>query len=405
MSPNTFIDIQTKSEMFVRQKYLSNKEKMPAINLKSKDFKIFVQSKYLSQYSLSDKISIAKYRIYEFLKSLSNQEVMISFSGGKDSCVLKHLVHEVQKNMGLPRSKLLVGAEIFHPETSKFIHDFKSECEIFSPIKSFERIIKEDGYPIISKQLAQKIHHIRNTHNHRKYIRAIFGLDGNKYGTLPLCYVHFLDRDLINYEVSHKCCDYIKGKIKKDKRPVFVGTIITESRLRRYIWLRYGCIHYHDGKPSVCCPLSLFTRDEIDKYIDENGIKISNIYKQGYLRSGCICCGFGLQLEEKLKKDKVITRNRFELLFETNREAFYYFFNILKMWKPLADSWISLNINDTKCVDKLNKRKKEVKKWYENIDKNLDKVLDEIEKRNPNLWNKRERKWIFEKYRKANRLV
>ena len=170
----------------------------------------------------------------EFLEKLPNEEIMISFSGGRDSCVLRDLVHKVQDEIGKPRSKLLIASEIFHPETLKFIRkNFKNEYEILPPLKSFEQIINENGYPIISKQIAQKINHLRTTHNHKKYIRAIFGLDGHKYGTLPLKYIHFLDRNFVDYEISHKCCDYIKGRIKKDKRPVFIGTTINESRLRK----------------------------------------------------------------------------------------------------------------------------------------------------------------------------
>ncbi len=230
---NIFDEIQLKSEKKIRVMYLLNQLKLPEIK-STKYLPLFVESKYLKEYSLADKIQMAKSRIIEFLEKLSSKDIMISFSGGRDSCVLRHLVHEVQDKMGKPHSKLLIASEIFHPETLKFINHFKNEYEILPPIKSFEQIICVNGYPIISKQIAQKIHHLRNTRNHRKYIRAIFGLDNNKYGTLPLKYIHFLDKDFVDYKISHKCCDYIKGKIKKDKRPVFIGTTINESRLRRH---------------------------------------------------------------------------------------------------------------------------------------------------------------------------
>ena len=396
---NIFDEIQLKSEKKIRVMYLLNQLKLPEIR-PTKYLPLHVESKYLKEYSLEDKVQMAKSRIIEFLEKLPNKDIMISFSGGRDSCVLRHLVHEVQDKMEKPRSKLLIASEIFHPETLKFINHFKNEYEIVPPIKSFEQIICENGFPIISKQIAQKINHLRNTRNHRKYIRAIFGLDNNKYGTLPLKYIHFLDKDFIDYGISHKCCDYIKGKIKKDKRPVFIGTTINESRLRRHTWVKYGCIQYANNKPDVCKPLSLFTQKDINEYIEKHKIRISKIYDLGYLRSGCICCGFGLSLEEKLKKEKIIPMNRFELLYKSNKELFKYFFIKLKMWKPLADCQITLNINDPIMI-KFNQRQKEIKNWYMNIDANLNKILNEIEKRNPLCWNNEERRWIFQKYRKG----
>lgn len=392
--------IQLESEKKIRIMYLLNQIELPKIYWKNK---LKVKSKYLKDYSFDDKIQLAKSKIVEFLEKLPNEEIMISFSGGRDSCVLRDLVHKVQDEIGKPRSKLLIASEIFHPETLKFIkQNFKNEYEILPPLKSFEQIINENGYPIISKQIAQKINHLRTTHNHKKYIRAIFGLDGHKYGTLPLKYIHFLDHNFVDYEISHKCCDYIKGRIKKDKRPVFIGTTINESRLRKNAWIKYGCIQYHNNKSDVCKPLSLFTQKDIDQYIKCNNIEISNIYKLGYLRSGCVCCGFGLSLEEKLKSEKLIPMNRFELLYKSNKELFTYFFIKLKMWKPLADCQITLNINDP-MMAQFNCRKKEIKNWYRNIDVNLNKVLDEIEKRNPLCFNKEEKKWIFQKYRGVNR--
>jgi len=399
---NSLLKIQQDSESKIRSLFLSNKLKLP----KAKYRNYIIHSKYLSEYSLQDKIILAKLRIKEFLDMLPNQDVVISFSGGKDSCVLKDLVWKVQDDFGLKKSKLLIGAEVFHPETAKFINSLpKNMYEILKPIKTFIQVIKENGYPIISKQIAQKIHHIRNTHNHSKYIRAIFGLDGNKYGTLPLKYIHFLDKKLVNYEVSHKCCDYIKGNVKHDKRPTFIGTTINESRLRRNSWLQYGCIHYdRTNKHDICKPLSLFSEKDIWEYVKTMKLKLSEIYKLGYLRSGCICCGFGMSLEEELKRHNKLVNNRFELLYKTNIKAFNYFFNKLKMWMPLADMNVSLNINDKRITSKFNKRKITILKWYRNINKNLKDILNEIEQRNPHCWNKREKQWILNKYSKALRI-
>ena len=55
---------------------------------------------------------------------------LASFSGGKDSCVLRHLVHQVQDELNLKHSKYLIAAEFFHPETAKFLKNNTSKDDI-----------------------------------------------------------------------------------------------------------------------------------------------------------------------------------------------------------------------------------------------------------------------------------
>ena len=146
--------VQNRSEFNIRLKYLTNAMPMNSIKYKN----ITIPRQLLKKYTLRDKIIMAKARIKEFIQQLPNQQIMISFSGGKDSCVLRDLVYKVQDDMGIKHSNLLISAEMFHPLTSKFIAQIKSKGdEILPPTKSFEKIIKEKGYPIISKQVAQKI--------------------------------------------------------------------------------------------------------------------------------------------------------------------------------------------------------------------------------------------------------
>lgn len=398
--------IQEKSEFNIRMALITNKIKLPRFTYEVSNKKILknIESKFLKDYSLEDKIILAKIRIKEFIEKLQGIETSISFSGGKDSCVLRHLVHQVQDELNLKHSKCLIAAEFFHPETAKFLKNNTSKDDILvAPKKTWQQIIKEVGYPIISKQIAQKINHIRNTKNHSKYIRAILGLDNNKFATLPLKYIHFLDKEFCNYKISHKCCDYVKGNIKHDKMPTFIGTTIQESRLRRNSWLKTGCIVYEKGKPNMCKPLSLFTDNDIWNYIKMNNIKISKIYDLGYTRSGCVCCGFGLSLEEELKKKKIINFNRFELLYRSNKNLFDVFLKKYGMLKPIVDMGIKLNVDDEWILKEYKKREKQLIDWYESYDKNMNKILDEIEIRNPKIWTKEEREWIIKRYKRKEK--
>jgi 3'-phosphoadenosine 5'-phosphosulfate sulfotransferase (PAPS reductase)/FAD synthetase len=131
---NIYDEVSVISEARIRLNFLANKEKMPGVVYQvfenNQYTQLNVPSKFFKDLTLQDKVIMAKARIKEFIESLPNQEIMISFSGGKDSCVLKYLVDEVQKEMGISEYfPTITAMEIFHPETFKFIKDMSRERE------------------------------------------------------------------------------------------------------------------------------------------------------------------------------------------------------------------------------------------------------------------------------------
>jgi hypothetical protein len=81
--------------------------------------------------------------------------VCISFSGGKDSTVLTHLVHEIYPEVPLVFSN--TGLE--YPEIQAFAR--KMGAEFLRPKMSFSEVISKYGYPIIGKEVAEAIHFAR----------------------------------------------------------------------------------------------------------------------------------------------------------------------------------------------------------------------------------------------------
>ena len=136
---------------------------------------------------------------------------------------------------------------------------------------------------------------------------------------------------------------------------------------------------------------------DIWDYIKRFNLPYSKVYDLGYIRSGCVCCGFGLSLEEQLKKKKSISMNRFELLYKTNKDLFFYFFGKLKMWKCLADMNISLDNVPQEYLVEFNNRKKQVEEWYANKETNFRKILSEINERN-NCFSQEEIEQLIKKY-------
>jgi 3'-phosphoadenosine 5'-phosphosulfate sulfotransferase (PAPS reductase)/FAD synthetase len=98
-----------------------------------KNRKIFLMG-HAKILKLVQKEQMAIGRIKEFLKLCKNKKLTptISFSGGKDSCVLRHLIHRVDKTI-----KCETAAELFHPDIAKFLKTIP-DTTIISPIQNFE---------------------------------------------------------------------------------------------------------------------------------------------------------------------------------------------------------------------------------------------------------------------------
>ena len=113
---NNLIKNRDSFEKFLNDISISSHKKMRANFLYSDSYK---------KMSLEDKVQAAKSKIKEFFlvfDGKTSELPVISFSGGKDSCVLKDLVLKVQKELKLTKKcEIVTSAEIFHPKTLSFI--------------------------------------------------------------------------------------------------------------------------------------------------------------------------------------------------------------------------------------------------------------------------------------------
>lgn len=103
---------------------------------------------------LSAKVAMSKVRIREWYTHFDG-DVCVSFSGGKDSTVLAHLVHDLYPNVPLVFSN--TGLE--YPEIQSFAR--KMGAEFIRPKMSFSEVISKYGYPLISKETAEAIQYAR----------------------------------------------------------------------------------------------------------------------------------------------------------------------------------------------------------------------------------------------------
>lgn len=369
---------------------------------------------------INDKIKWSNKKIEEFLvwcEQNNYSEVLISFSGGKDSTVLLDLVVNVHKKIN---SKLFLvpayAIEITFPTTIKFIREtvsfYQEKCSYLKnplfvkPKKAWNEILKEKGYPIFSKQISVVLNRLKRSKTKTELSQIAFGIKPSARYKLSYHRLFLLDSEMtyfldennqrIDYYFSEKCCDYVKGGLKHDKRPSFIGTMANESLLRKQSWIKHGCNIFNKTHP-MSRPLSLWNAKDVWTYVKKFNLKINDAYgydsnshnidELRFSRLGCTSCPLGSSIEEYIankhsKNDELPKEYKFQNRFE---KLLQYMPNLYEsqVWKTgmyniIADMNVKIR-NDKKYMDHFYKRRKQIDEWYQNININLLRVMIQVE--------------------------
>lgn len=108
-------------------------------------------------------------------------QVYVSFSGGKDSTVLLDLVRRIYPDVPAVYSD--TGLE--YPELRTFVKG-QDNVEIIKPEKTFREIVKNYGYPLISKEVAEAIYYARRLGGGKTTIRKQLELQGKRRDSKPM---------------------------------------------------------------------------------------------------------------------------------------------------------------------------------------------------------------------------
>ena len=285
--------------------------------------------KQMQSIPLEGKIVMSQERIKQWYDYFDGN-VYVSFSGGKDSTVLKHLVETTSGVYDVPSVFVNTGLE--YPEVRMFAIA-QPNVTVLRPTMRFDEVIEKYGYPVVSKEQSAFIQEYRTTKSEKlKDIR----LNGNKWGRgkiskkwLPLVDAPF--------KVSDKCCDImkknpVKSYEKQTGRKPIIGTMACESAQRASNWKMYGCNAF-DKKRPTSQPLSFWTEQDILEYIVKFNLPYAKVYGDikkedsgkyyttGADRTGCMFCMFGCQLEKE--------PNRFQRMKETHPTQYSYCMNQL----------------------------------------------------------------------------
>lgn len=296
------------------------------------------QLRQMQSLPLPAKIVKSKQRIREWYEYWDGN-VGVSFSGGKDSTVLLHLVRVIYPEV----PALFVDTGLEYPEIRQFVKNTENVSTV-KPTMKFREVIREKGYPVATKKVARMVSVLqnptpKNRHSRRLYLTGIKrNGERSHYFKLPRKWHKLIDAP---FRVSDACCYIMKiepfGRHEKATgQKQLAGTMATDSERREHSFLqRGGCNSFKHG---VSLPLSFWDTQDILRYITEHNIPYCPVYgdiveQNGKLKTtaehntGCMFCMFGVHLESG--------ENRFQRMARTHPKLYQYCIDELEIGEVL----------------------------------------------------------------------
>ena len=294
------------------------------------------------------KVNYARLRAWEFKEECDRRGLNVHASvGGLDSLTLFCFLRKI--GIDCPG----ISASSLEDKSIQEIHK-RLGIESVKPLRSKVDVIREYGFPVLSKEIAGKIELLQNPTEKNATVRhaIITGetgeYGGNRTGTrmqLPGKWLRkFGGADeegraagyaAAPFKVSEKCCYYLKEKpcdiwAKEHNSVPYLGLMASEGGRREKALMMHGCNYF--GESTIrSCTFAIFDRQDILRLALELDVPIPEIYGRivrepsGRLRTtkaqrtGCSMCGFGIHLDKR--------PHTFDLLYERNPKEWEFWMN------------------------------------------------------------------------------
>lgn len=259
-----------------------------------------------NEFLLEDRLT----KIQSVINKYGEDNFYISFSGGKDSCVLSTLI-----DMSLPENKIPRVFANTGIEYNMIVDFVKSRQQlddriiILTPSKNIKSTLETVGYPFKSKFHSYYLNYYMKEKETGKFISCwrdyAFRLSNWHERLCPkkLQY-QFSDDWKERFKISDLCCAELKEKPLKEyqkqsgKKYKIVGLMRDEGGRRE----KAVCLAFQGDKLKSFQPLVPVTKEWEEWFINTFNVAICDIYKPPYnfKRTGCKGCPFSRDIQAQL---------------------------------------------------------------------------------------------------------
>ena len=287
-----------------------------------------------NEFILFDRLEVIKKTIEQY----GEDSFYLSFSGGKDSTVVHHLLDMAIPGNKIPRVYSNTGIE--YSDIVKFVKEMQEADDrivIIKPSRNIKKTLEEVGYPFKSKEyseyygnyqkykdlvdpyieeiernpeLANDYDYIHNLPPKVKFpVKEYFG---KREREREVCTSSLGVPNILKYQwhsdfnlkISDKCCEEMKEKpIKKyektsGRKNKILGLMKEEGGRRT----RTSCI-ITKGKHVSFQPLAVISKEWEEWFIETYNIKLCRLYYEpfNFQRTGCKGCPYSLDLQNQLE--------------------------------------------------------------------------------------------------------
>lgn len=247
------------------------------------------------------------------IKSINKQydlenNAYISFSGGKDSAILHHLIDLALPNNHIPRVFINTGIEYL--DIVRFVKELSKKDNrfvIIAPTKNIKETLETYGYPFKSKQHSHNVAiYQRNVDKKELNLSLKRYLNIIESNTLFKCpkKLNYQFNENFDIKISDECCNRlkkipVKNWCKNNNKTITLTGMRKEEGGQR---ASIGCITTKKDKLVKFHPLLVVSDKWENEFIKKFNIKLCKLYYPPYnfKRTGCKGCPFSLELQDQL---------------------------------------------------------------------------------------------------------
>lgn len=285
------------------------------------------------------------------------KNIVCSVSGGSDSDIMLDIIYRIDEHKKVTYVWFDTGLEYEATKDHlKYLENkYGITIEKEKAVKPIPACVKEYGQPFLSKFVSEMIGRLQR-HGFdfkdepyesliKKYPHCLTGIKwwcNRQADNLPqnggkskfnIEYNQYLKEFLIEhppaFRISNKCCDYAKKKVahnciqKYDCDLMITGIRKAEGGIRSSIYK--NCYTSGQDKIDTYRPLFWFKKKDKEEYEQAFNVSHSACYKEyGFVRTGCICCPYGRELEYELLKTSMHEPKMYKAVNSVFKDSYEY---------------------------------------------------------------------------------